>query len=266
MINGEPVSASLFDFALYIFHNGRKLREKGSNPYFYIPKMESAMEARFWDRLSTRAEEYMVFPKESIKVTALIETLPAAFEIDEILYTMKEHIVGLNCGRWDYIFSYIKKLRAHPQFVLPDRAQVTMDKAFLAAYVNALIKTCHKRGAYAIGGMSAFIPVKNDEKANAVAFAEGKGRQGEGGQARPRRHLGRTSGTRPAGKGGLRRRHEGQQPALRQAGGRQRHKGGPAPGARGQDHRDTVSGPTSASGCSTSSRGWAAEGWSLSTT
>jgi malate synthase len=171
-INGEPVSASLFDFGLYVFHNGRKLRGKSSNPYFYIPKMESAMEARFWNRLSTRAEEYMVFPKESIKLTALIETLPAAFEIDEILYAMRDHVVGLNCGRWDYIFSYIKKLRAHPQFVLPDRAEVTMDKAFLAAYVNALIKICHKRGAYAIGGMSAFIPVKGDEKANEAAFAK----------------------------------------------------------------------------------------------
>ncbi len=169
-INGEPVSASLFDLCLYLFHNGRKLREKTSNAYFYIPKMESAMEARFWNRVVARAEEYMVFPKESIKVTALIETLPAAFEIDEILYAMKDHIVGLNCGRWDYIFSYIKKLRAHPQFVLPDRSEVTMDKAFLAAYVNALIKICHKRGAYAIGGMSAFIPVKGDEKANAAAF------------------------------------------------------------------------------------------------
>ncbi len=170
LINGEPVSASLFDFGLYVFHNGRKLREKASNPYFYIPKMESSMEGRFWNRLCTRAEEYMVFPKESIKVTALIETLPAAFEMDEILYSMKDHIVGLNCGRWDYIFSYIKKLRNHPQFVLPDRSEVTMDKAFLAAYVNELIKTCHRRGAYAIGGMSAYIPVKGDEKANEVAF------------------------------------------------------------------------------------------------
>jgi malate synthase len=169
-INGEPVSASLFDLALYIHQNGRKLREKGTNPYFYIPKMESGLEARFWDRVLTRAEEYMVFPKESIKVTVLIETLPAAFEMDQILYSLRNHVVGLNCGRWDYIFSYIKKLRNHPQYVLPDRAQVTMDKAFLAAYVDLLIKTCHRRGAYAIGGMSAFIPVRNDEKANALAF------------------------------------------------------------------------------------------------
>jgi len=169
-VDGEPVSASLFDLALYIHQNGRKLREKGTNPYFYIPKMESSAEARFWERVLARAEEYMVIPKESIKVTALIETLPAAFEMDEILYSLRTHIVGLNCGRWDYIFSYIKKLRNHPQYVLPDRSQVTMDKAFLAAYVDQLIKTCHRRGAYAIGGMSAFIPVRNDEKANALAF------------------------------------------------------------------------------------------------
>ena len=169
-VNGEPVSASLFDLGLYIHQNGRKLREKNTYPYFYIPKMESSLEARWWERVLTRAEEYMVFPKESIKVTALIETLPAAFEMDEILYALRSHIVGLNCGRWDYIFSYIKKLSSHPQFLLPDRSEVTMDKAFLAAYVDLLIKTCHRRGAYAIGGMSAFIPVRNDEKANATAF------------------------------------------------------------------------------------------------
>ncbi len=169
-VNGEPVAACLFDLGLYVHQNGRKLKEKATNPYFYIPKMESALEARFWERVFSRAEEYMVFPKQSIKVTALIETLPAAFEMDDILYALRDHIVGLNCGRWDYIFSYIKKLRNHPQFVLPDRSEVTMDKAFLAAYVNLLIKTCHRRGSYAIGGMSAFIPVRNDEKANATAF------------------------------------------------------------------------------------------------
>jgi malate synthase len=169
-VNGEPVSASLFDLALYVHQNGRKLREKGTNPYFYIPKIESGTEARFWDRVLTRAEEYMVFSPESIKVTALIETLPAAFEMDEILYALRTHIVGLNCGRWDYIFSYIKKLSAHPEYVLPERSQLTMDRGFLASYVDLLIKTCHKRGAYAMGGMSAYIPVRSDEKANALAF------------------------------------------------------------------------------------------------
>ncbi|MGA2199423.1 MAG: malate synthase A [Nitrososphaerales archaeon] len=169
-VEGQPVSASLFDFGLFFYHNARALRQKRSGPYFYIPKMESSLEARFWDRLFTVAEEYLVMPPGSVKATALIETLPAAFEMDEILYSLKDHIVGLNCGRWDYIFSYIKKLRSYPQFVLPDRAEVTMDEAFLASYVDLLIKTCHRRGAYAIGGMSAFIPVRGDEEANAVAF------------------------------------------------------------------------------------------------
>jgi len=169
-VDGEPVSATLFDFGLFFHHNARELRTRRTNPYFYIPKMESGLEARFWDRLFTKAEEYLVIPNGSIRATALIETLPASFEIEEILYNLRDHIVGLNCGRWDYIFSYIKKLRNHPQFVLPDRAQVTMDKAFLAAYVDLLIRSCHMRGAYAIGGMSAYIPVRSDEAANALAF------------------------------------------------------------------------------------------------
>ncbi|MGA2665813.1 MAG: malate synthase A [Nitrososphaerales archaeon] len=169
-VDGEPVSATLFDFGVFFHHNARELRTRRSNPYFYIPKMESGLEARFWDRLFTKAEEYLVIPRGSIRATALIETLPASFEIEEILYNLRDHIVGLNCGRWDYIFSYIKKLRNHPQFVLPDRAQVTMDRAFLAAYVDQLIKCCHRRGAYAIGGMSAYIPVRSDEAANALAF------------------------------------------------------------------------------------------------
>jgi malate synthase len=169
-IDGEPLSASLFDFGLFIHHNTRGLRLKYSGPYFYIPKIESSLEARFWERMFTKAEEYLVLPRGTIRATALIETLPAAFEMEEILYNLRDHIVGLNCGRWDYIFSYIKKLSSYPQFVLPDRSQVTMDKAFLAAYVDLLIKTCHRRGAYAIGGMSAFIPVRGDETANEVAF------------------------------------------------------------------------------------------------
>jgi malate synthase len=171
-VDGEPIAASFFDLGLFVYHNARKLRESNSNPYFYIPKMESALEARLWERVLASCEEYMVLPKESIKATALIETLPAAFEMDEILYAMRGHLVGLNCGRWDYMFSYIKKLRNDAKFVLPDRSQLTMDKGFLAAYVNQLIKTCHRRNAYAIGGMSAFIPVKNDEEANKAAFAK----------------------------------------------------------------------------------------------
>jgi malate synthase len=168
-IDGEPVSASIFDFGLFVHHNARALKKKGSSVYVYVPKMESGLEARFWDRLLARAEEYQVLRAGSIKATVLIETLPAAFEMDEILYNMRDHVVGLNCGRWDYIFSYIKKLRNQKRFVLPDRGTLTMDKGFLAPYADLLIKTCHRRGAYAIGGMSGYIPVR-DEAANALAF------------------------------------------------------------------------------------------------
>ncbi|HKT22145.1 MAG TPA: malate synthase A, partial [Nitrososphaerales archaeon] len=170
LVDGAAVSASFFDFGLFLYHNADALRSNGSGPYFYIPKLESHLEARLWDRVCLRAEESLGLHRGAIKLTVLIETLPAAFEMDEILYELRGRAVGLNCGRWDYIFSYIKKLRNHPGFILPDRAQVTMDKAFLAPYVELLIKTCHRRGAYAIGGMSAYIPVKNDEVANEAAL------------------------------------------------------------------------------------------------
>lgn len=170
LVDGEPVSASLFDFGLFLFHNSEKLRRRGSGPYFYLPKLESHLEARLWERVCVRAEDYLGLPRGTIKVTVLIETLLAGFEMEEILYELRRHVIGLNCGRWDYIFSYIKKLKNHPQFVLPDRVQVTMDKGFLAAYVELLIRTCHRRGAYAIGGMSAYIPVRGDEEANALAL------------------------------------------------------------------------------------------------
>jgi malate synthase len=170
IVGDEPISASLFDFGLFLYHNADALRKMGSGPYFYIPKLESHLEARLWGDVCSRAEEYLGLGRGTIRLTVLIETLPAAFEMDEILFELRERIVGLNCGRWDYIFSYIKKLRNHPGFLLPDRAQVTMDRAFLAAYVDLLIKTCHRRGAYAIGGMSAYIPVKKDEAANEAAL------------------------------------------------------------------------------------------------
>ncbi|MDA4129121.1 MAG: malate synthase A [Thaumarchaeota archaeon] len=169
-VDGEPISASLFDFGLFAFHNADKLGTIGTALYFYLPKLESYLEARLWEQVFVRTEERLGLSNGCIKATVLIETLPAAFEMEEILYELRGHIVGLNCGRWDYIFSYIKKLRNHPQFVLPDRAQITMGKAFLASYVNLLIKTCHKRGAYAIGGMSAYIPVRGDEEANSLAL------------------------------------------------------------------------------------------------
>jgi malate synthase len=167
---GTPISASIFDFAIFLLHNARKLMAKGSGPYYYLPKLESHHEAKLWNDIFDFAEKELGLPHGTIKVTVLIETIVAAFEMDEILYALKDHIVGLNCGRWDYIFSFIKKFGKDPSLVLPERAQVTMDKAFLAAYVALSIKTCHRRGASSIGGMSAFIPVKNDEKANQVAF------------------------------------------------------------------------------------------------
>ncbi len=170
LVDGAPISASLFDFGLHIFHNGAKLHEKGVGPFYYLPKMESHLEARLWDEVFVFAQEAIGIPIGSIKATVLIETLPAAFEMDEILYELRRHIAGLNCGRWDYIFSYIKTLRAHADYVLPDRAEVGMDRAFLNAYSLLLIKTCHRRRAHAMGGMAAQIPVKNDEAANAAAF------------------------------------------------------------------------------------------------
>ncbi len=171
-VDGRPMSASLFDFGLHIFHNGTELAEKETGPFYYIPKLESHLEARLWNDVFNFAQTFVGIPHGTIKSTVLIETLPAAFEMDEILYELRSHITGLNCGRWDYIFSYIKTLRNHKDFVLPDRAEVGMDKAFLRAYSLKLIETCHRRRAHAMGGMAAQIPVKNDEEANAIAFAK----------------------------------------------------------------------------------------------
>ena len=172
LVDGRPVSASLFDFGMHFYHNGKMLFEAGIGPFYYLPKMESHLEARLWDEVFEYAQGEIGIPTGSIKATVLIETLPAAFEMDEILYELRRHIAGLNCGRWDYIFSYIKTLRKNPDFVLPDRAQVGMDRAFLNAYSLLLIKTCHRRRAHAMGGMAAQIPVKNDEAANDAAFAK----------------------------------------------------------------------------------------------
>ncbi len=172
MVDGEPISASLFDFGLFFYHNAKRLIKKGTGPYLYLPKIESHLEARLWNKAFDLAEKELNVPHGTTKATVLIETILAAFEMDEILYELREHSSGLNCGRWDYIFSFIKKFRGNPNFILPDRAQVTMDKGFLAAYVNLLIKTCHRRGAHAIGGMSAYIPIKNDDKANKLAFGK----------------------------------------------------------------------------------------------
>lgn len=171
LVDGEPISGSLFDFGLFFFHNARTLIANGTGPYFYLPKLESHLEARLWNDVFLAAQDRLGIARGSIRATVLIETILAAFEMDEILWELREHSAGLNCGRWDYIFSYIKKFRNRPGCVLPDRAQVTMTTHFLASYVELLIATCHKRGAHAMGGMAAQIPIKNDPEANEAALA-----------------------------------------------------------------------------------------------
>jgi len=171
-VNGEEVPGAFVDFGLYLFHNAHALHARGSGPYFYLPKLESHLEARLWSEVFTFSETELGLARGTIKATVLIETILAAFEMDEILYELKEHIVGLNCGRWDYIFSFIKKFARRPDFVLPDRGQVTMTTHFLRSYSQLLIKTCHRRGAFAMGGMAAQIPIRNDPAANEAALAK----------------------------------------------------------------------------------------------
>lgn len=170
LIEGQPLSGSLMDFGLYFFHNAKTLLGNGSGPYFYLPKLESHLEARLWNEVFVFAQDYLGLPQRSIKATVLVETIMAAFELHEILYELRDHSAGLNCGRWDYIFSYIKKLRKLPGYVLPDRAQVTMSVPFMKAYSLLVIQTCHRRGVHAIGGMAAQIPIKGDEAANTAAL------------------------------------------------------------------------------------------------
>ena len=172
LVDGQPISASIFDFGLYFFHNAQALVDKGSGPYFYLPKMESHLEARLWNDVFLAAQEELDLPPGTIRATVLIETILAAFEMDEILFELGEHAAGLNCGRWDYIFSFIKKFRNDPSRMLPDRAMVTMTTPFLRAYSRLLIETCHRRGAHAMGGMAAQIPIKNDPAANEQALAK----------------------------------------------------------------------------------------------
>src|SRR5437016_14240511 len=172
LVDGKPVSGSLFDFGLYFFHNATELMARGSGPYFYLPKMESHLEARLWNDVFKMAQDELGIPQGTIRATVLIETIPAAFEMDEILYELREHSAGLNCGRWDYIFSCIKKFRNKPGFLLADRAQITMTTHFMHSYSLLCIKTCHRRNIFAMGGMAAQIPVKNDAKLNEEAFAK----------------------------------------------------------------------------------------------
>jgi malate synthase len=172
LVDGRPVSASLFDFGMFFFLNAKALLQKGTGPYFYLPKLENHREARLWNDVFLFAQEQLGIPRGTIKATVLIETILAAFEMDEILYELREHSSGLNCGRWDYIFSFIKKFRNRPDFVLPDRSLVTMTTHFLRCYSLLVIQTCHRRGAHAMGGMAAQIPIKNDPDANARAIGK----------------------------------------------------------------------------------------------
>src|SRR5580765_3985176 len=171
-LDGAPVSASLFDFGLYVFHNGRALLESGSGPYLYLPKLESHLEARLWNDVFNLAEDELGLGRGAIRATVLIETILAAFEMDEILYELREHSAGLNAGRWDYIFSVIKKFRDRESFVLPDRSAVTMTVPFMRAYTELLVKTCHRRGAFAMGGMAAFIPNRRDPEVTEAALGK----------------------------------------------------------------------------------------------
>ena len=171
LVDGEPVAGGLMDFALYLFHNGRELLERGSGPWYYLPKLESHLEARLWNEVFCMAQDAVGLERGTVKATVLIETIPAAFEMDEILYELRDHSAGLNAGRWDYIFSAIKRFRTRPEFVTPNRTQVTMTVPFMRAYTELLVKTCHRRGAHAMGGMAAQIPSRDDREANARAFA-----------------------------------------------------------------------------------------------
>ncbi len=171
-VDARPISAALFDFGVFLFHNAKALIAKGTGPYFYLPKLQSHLEARLWNEVFVHSEGALGLPPGTIKATVLIETLPAAFEMDEILWELRDHAAGLNCGRWDYIFSFIKVHRNDDVGVLPDRSQVTMDQGFLRAYAQLLIRTCHRRGAHAMGGMAAQIPIKGDPAANDAAIAK----------------------------------------------------------------------------------------------
>jgi malate synthase len=172
LLDGAPMSASIFDFGLYFFHNARELMARGSGPYFYLPKLEGHTEARLWNEVFDLAQDQLGIPRGSIRATVLIETILAAYEMDEILYELRDHAAGLNAGRWDYLFSIIKNFPSRPEFLLPDRSQLTMSIPFMRAYTDLLVKTCHRRGAHAIGGMAAFIPSRRDPEVNEIALAK----------------------------------------------------------------------------------------------
>ena len=267
LVDGKPISGSLFDFGLYFFHNAKNLVARGTGPYFYLPKMESHIWKRaYGTTFSISRRMYIGVPRGTIRATVLIETILAAFEMDEILYELREHSAGLNCGRWDYIFSFIKKFRNRPDFVLPNRAEVTMTQHFLHSYVQLLIKTCHRRGIHAMGGMAAQIPIKNDPVANEKALEkvrEDKLREVKAG------HDG-TWVAHPAlvavAKEDFRRAHEGAQPDRPQARRRARHRAGSAHNSHGRNHRGRACAGTSTWACNTCAPGWTATAAFPSTT
>ena len=207
LVDGQPMSGAIFDFALYFWHNAKELLARGTGPYFYLPKIESHLEARLWNDVFIHAQEALGIKRGTIKATVLIETILATFELDEILWELREHSSGLNCGRWDYIFSFIKKFASDPAAILPDRGRVTMTTHFMRSYSKLVIKTCHRREVHAMGGMSAYIPNKRDPVANQTRHGAGSRRQGTRGLRRPRRHLGRASRPRGAGQGSVRPLH-----------------------------------------------------------
>ena len=193
-VEGQPVSGALFDFSLYLANNHEALARAGTAPYFYLPKLESHLEARLWNDVFVAAQIYLGIPRGTIRATVLVETILAAFEMDEILFELREHAAGLTCGRWDYIFSYIKKFRNRPDRVLPDRSAVTLDRTLMKSCVDLLIQTCHRRGAHAIGGMAAQIPITRDPAANAAAMERVRSDKLREARAGSRRHLDCASG------------------------------------------------------------------------
>ena len=237
--HGEPISASLFDFGLYAFHNAAELVRRGSGPYFYLPKLENHKEARLWNEVFKRAQQQLGIPYGTIRATVLVENILAAFQMEEILWELRDHSAGLNAGRWDYIFSIIKKFRTRDQ-VLPDRGQVTMTVPFMHAYAERLVQVCHRHGAHAIGGMAAFIPNRREPDVTERAIRKVEGGQGAGGLVGLRRHLGGAPGPGAGGEGDL-RPPPGRPaaPEERAARGRRRLGGGPAglPGGGRRDHR-----------------------------
>jgi malate synthase len=202
---GRPAAGALVDFGLYFFRNAQRLLDSGAGPYFYLPKMESHLEARLWNDVFTFAQEQLGIGHGTIKATVLIETFPAAFEMEEMLYELRDHSAGLNAGRWDYIFSVIKTYREKPEFVLPDRAKVTMTVPFMRAYTELLVRTCHRRGAHAMGGMAALIPSRRDPRGQRARARRRSRRQGARGGRRLRRHLGRAPRPGAHGDGAVRR-------------------------------------------------------------